>query len=47
MDYSLWFRTLCLKNGFQIDDAQIELMYRYVDLLLEWNKKINLISRKD
>jgi 16S rRNA (guanine527-N7)-methyltransferase len=47
MDYSLWFRTLCLKNGFHIDDVQIELMSRYVELLLEWNKKINLISRKD
>jgi 16S rRNA (guanine527-N7)-methyltransferase len=43
----IWFRTICLKNGIALTDFQIELMSQYVNLLLEWNKKINLISRKD
>ena len=43
----IWFRTICLKNGMTITDFQIELMSQYVKLLLEWNKKINLISRRD
>ena len=41
------FRTICIKNGLAIKDQQLELLDRYVKLLLEWNKKINLISRKD
>jgi 16S rRNA (guanine527-N7)-methyltransferase len=43
----LWFREVCLKNGVQLSDHQLGLLERYVALLLEWNKKINLISRKD
>jgi 16S rRNA (guanine527-N7)-methyltransferase len=43
----LWFRTLCIKNGFTPTDEQIGQLNQYVKLLLDWNKKINLISRKD
>ena len=43
----LWFRTLCVKNGFTLTDLQLEQLDQYVNLLLGWNKKINLISRKD
>ena len=42
-----WFRTLCVKNGFIPTDLQLEQLNQYVRLLLNWNKKINLISRKD
>lgn len=42
-----WFRTLCVKNGFIPTDLQLEQLNQYVRLLLDWNKKINLISRKD
>lgn len=42
-----WFRTLCVKNGLSLTDLQIEQLDQYVNLLLDWNKKINLISRKD
>ena len=42
-----WFRTLCIRNGFTPTDIQIEQLDQYVNFLLEWNKKINLISRKD
>ena len=43
----IWFRDLCLKNGLMFTDEQIEQLEYYVVLLLEWNKKINIISRKD
>ena len=42
-----WFRALCIKNGLTTTDQQIEQLDQYVKLLLDWNKKINLISRKD
>ena len=44
---SIWIRTLCRKNGRGLTDDQVLLLEKYVSLLLEWNTKINLISRKD
>jgi 16S rRNA (guanine527-N7)-methyltransferase len=44
---SLIFRTICQKNGLQFSDGTLNFFSRYADLLLEWNSKINLISRKD
>ncbi len=44
---SLWFRTICRKNGLVLTDTQVGLFEQYVALLLEWNRKINLISRRD
>ena len=35
------------QNGLEASVEQLELLERYVDLVLEWNAKINLISRKD
>ena len=46
-DKKAWFRALCIKNGFTLTDLQLEQLDQYVKLLLEWNKKINLISRQD
>jgi len=43
----LWLRTICTHNGLAITDIQLELLTRYRELLLEWNGRINLISRKD
>ena len=43
----IWFRELCIKNGLAPTEDQIEQLDYYVVLLLEWNKKINIISRKD
>ncbi len=42
-----WLRTICHKNGLHPSDGQLALLEHYVSLLLDWNKKINLISRKD
>ena len=41
------FRSICRKNRLEISDAQLNLLEGYVAELLEWNQKINLISRKD
>ncbi len=35
------------KNGVTITDIQLQKISRYVALLKEWNKSINLVSRKD
>jgi len=43
----LEFRRIALANGLAVSEGQFELMEKYVDLLLEWNGKINLISRRD
>lgn len=43
----LWLYTLCKKNGVDITDIQIRHLSLFKTLLLEWNKKINLISRKN
>jgi 16S rRNA (guanine527-N7)-methyltransferase len=43
----LWLYTLCKKNGVSITDIDIALLTQYRKLLLEWNKKINLVSRKN
>lgn len=43
----IWFRTASKQNGLDISDHQLNLLDKFVGLLLEWNKKINLISRKD
>jgi 16S rRNA (guanine527-N7)-methyltransferase len=42
-----WFREICIKNGLTPTNGQLEQLDYYVVLLLEWNKKINIISRKD
>ena len=35
------------RNGLHCPDTQFERLERYVGHLLEWNQKVNLISRKD
>lgn len=35
------------KNNLKISDHQLQLLDKYVSLLLDWNKKLNLISRRD
>jgi 16S rRNA (guanine527-N7)-methyltransferase len=43
----LWLYSLCKNNGIYITDIQIRLLSQYKTHLLDWNKKINLISRKN
>jgi 16S rRNA (guanine527-N7)-methyltransferase len=44
---ALVLRTICRKNGLVLSDEQIGNLGSYVERLLEWNKTINLISRRD
>jgi len=44
---AVWLRTTCSQNGLQLNDNQLALLERYSWKLLEWNKSINLISRRD
>ena len=43
----LEFRRIVRANGLPVDESQFVLLGRYVELLLDWNGKINLISRRD
>lgn len=43
----LWLYSLCKKNDLYITDIEIERLVHFKNLLLEWNKKINLVSRKN
>jgi 16S rRNA (guanine527-N7)-methyltransferase len=42
-----WFNDICLKNGLDPTTGQKNKLDQFANLLLEWNRKINLISRKD
>ncbi len=42
----LWLRSTLAVNGVTVDDRQMDLLQKYSRLLLEWNEKINLISRR-
>jgi len=41
------FELMLRKNGLSLDQSKGELLGSYVEMLLEWNRKINLISRRD
>ncbi len=45
--HSVAFQKICLLNGVPLSDAQLTLMSAFVSGVLEWNTKINLISRRD
>ncbi len=47
MNNALWFREQCSKNGLSLSDEQARLFEALASGLLEWNTKINLISRTD
>ncbi len=39
--------VLSQQQGIELSAAQQEQLWRYAELLLRWNSKVNLISRKD
>ena len=43
----VWLRTICAQNGLRLDDQSLGKLERFTNLLLDWNKKINLVSRQD
>jgi len=40
-------QVICRKNGLELTDSMMAQLEQYVSLLLEWNAKVNLVSRKD
>lgn len=40
-------QVICRKNGLELTDGMVAELEQYVTLLLEWNAKVNLVSRKD
>ncbi len=46
MDY-LEFWTICSANNIVLSKKQVDNIERYVNELIYWNEKVNLISRKD
>ncbi len=44
---SLRLARICVANSLRLDDRQLDLLRRYVELLRDWNAKVNLISRRD
>jgi len=43
----LRFLKICRENGLVLEESQLGSMAQFVDVLLEWNAKVNLISRAD
>ena len=44
---SLLVRTTCAQNGLQLSDEQFRLLEEYAVRLVGWNRKLNLVSRRD
>jgi 16S rRNA (guanine527-N7)-methyltransferase len=43
----LAFSNTCRENGLHLTQEQLDALQRYVEVLREWNAKVNLVSRKD
>jgi 16S rRNA G527 N7-methylase RsmG len=43
----VWFCTVCAQNGLHLSNKQLASLDAFAALVLGWNKKINLISRRD
>jgi 16S rRNA (guanine527-N7)-methyltransferase len=41
------FWTICSANSIVLDNEQLKQLKRYTEELIHWNKKVNMISRKD
>ena len=42
-----WFTSVCVQNDLTLNGYQTALLEKYRELLLSWNSRINLLSRKD
>jgi 16S rRNA (guanine527-N7)-methyltransferase len=43
----IWLRTIVQKNNLTITDIELSKLSEYSVLLAQWNKSLNLISRRD
>ncbi len=46
-DEELWLHTILKKNGVTITAIQLQRLQAYKKQILNWNEKINLVSRKN
>lgn len=46
-EFNQIFKQECINNNIKISEEKIERFYQYMDLILEWNEKINLTAIKD
>ncbi len=46
-DSLLKFRSICRLNGLDVTDQQLRKLEEYVQLLQDWNAKVNLVSRSE
>jgi 16S rRNA (guanine527-N7)-methyltransferase len=47
VEHPVVFDNTCRRNGLLLNPGQIEQLVLYVNILLEWNSRVNLVSRKD
>lgn len=47
IDKKIWLQNILLKNSLKLESEQLDSLILFAQLLLEKNKFINLISRKD
>ena len=47
MNTKLWFKNICSDNHFSLTNEMADKLEMFHALIAEWNKKMNLISRKD
>ncbi len=41
------FKEECKKNDIEYDKEKSEKLYQYMNLILDWNEKINVTAIKD
>ncbi|MEW6510411.1 MAG: 16S rRNA (guanine(527)-N(7))-methyltransferase RsmG [Bacteroidota bacterium] len=46
-DPRIELRTICRRENLLLTDGELDQLAAYVDALLDWNKRVNLISRRD
>ena len=44
---SIEYKDIILRAGISLDENQLDLLDLYAKLLMEWNGRVNLVSRKD
>jgi 16S rRNA (guanine527-N7)-methyltransferase len=47
VEHPVSFTNTCRRNGLSLDAGQLKQLEQYVSILLEWNSRVNLVSRKD
>lgn len=46
-EFQMTFQQECEKNGIEYDENRSKIFFEYMNLILEWNEKINLTAIKE